>query len=405
MHILEQRYQAIVVGAGPAGSSAAATLGAAGKRTLLVDRDRFPREKICGDGITFKCLPALERLGVLEAFFRAIKFKTTGYSLWFTDGTELTMRQATRERGAPVWVLPRYDFDQLILDAALRHPSVELREDYKVDGLLFDGESVVGVRGTHDGKPVVDTAPLVIDACGANSALAVEVGAGNRDPRKCALAIRGYYDNVSGLSDTIELYFDEAILPGYFWVFPTSPSSANVGCGTFQHLVEERKIDLRAVLNGFCESHPIARDKLGRATLCGTLKGGKIPLGLDKAATRVRDGMVMIGDAASFTDPITAEGISYALKSGIMAGEVGAQAIDRGDCRAASLARYDELWQKEFSRQFSRAPVLTTAVPKEVFAGQMLKSFSDNRTIDAMLGNLGLQYELMVKLKVLFKVL
>jgi len=401
-------YDAIVVGAGPAGSSAAAVLGAAGKRTLLLDRDRFPREKTCGDGITFKCFPALKRLGLLDDFFKAVRVRTRGYSLVFSNGQELAVRQPEGDR-APVYVLPRYDFDQLILSAALRERQVQLVSEVRAESLQFDADKVVGVIGSLKGAPFEARAPLVIDACGANTPLAVQVGAGNRDPRRCALAIRGYYQGLKGLSDLIELYFDREILPGYFWIFPTSPTTANIGCGTFQHLVEERKIDLRAVLRRFFEQHPVVREKLSGATLCGELKGGKIPLALSpidaEGSSRVRDGLILVGDAASFTDPITAEGISYALNSGLLAGEVGSAALDRRDLSAESLSPYDSGWRAEFGRQFARAPVLTTPLSKELFARQLQKSFEGSTSVDAAVGHLDLQYELMVKLKVLLKAL
>ena len=134
-------------------------------------------------------------------------------------------------------MLPRYDFDDVLLRGALRHSSVTFEPRTSIKKLLFDGETVVGIE-----TPAGTTfrARLVIDATGANSSLAVQVGAGNLDPTRCAIALRGYYSGVQGIGDTIELYFHDDILPGYFWVFPTSANSANVGCGTFQHLLKER---------------------------------------------------------------------------------------------------------------------------------------------------------------------
>lgn len=84
----ETSYDAIVVGAGPTGSSAAAILGQAMKRVLLIDKTSFPRDKTCGDGVTFKCLASLKRLGVLAEFFEHMTFETRGYSLFFSDHTE-----------------------------------------------------------------------------------------------------------------------------------------------------------------------------------------------------------------------------------------------------------------------------------------------------------------------------
>jgi menaquinone-9 beta-reductase len=396
----------IVVGAGPAGSSAAAVLGERGRKVLLVDKLTFPREKTCGDGMTFKCLDPLRRLGILEPFLAAARFQTRGYSLWFSDYTELTVRRSMGDGAAFVTILPRYDFDDLIYGAAVRHEGVTFVPGCTARRLVTDGPRVLGVEVDVAGEGTVTLhAPLVIDASGANSALAVQAGAGNQDPTRCALALRGYYDGVSGLGDTVEFYFDEEILPGYFWIFPMSATSANIGCGTFQHIIEARKLDLRAVMARFFERHPVASRKLGGAVLRGGLKGGKIPLAIDFSSSRVRPGLILTGDAASFTDPITAEGISYAMGTGIMAAEVADDALGHGDTSATALAAYDVAWKAKFLPQFSKAPVLTTPLPKEVFASSLLRAFNGNASVDAKIGDLAHQYELMFKVKAVMKAL
>jgi geranylgeranyl reductase family protein len=392
-------WDAIVVGAGPSGSSAAAILGESSKRILLLDKSDFPREKTCGDGVTYKCLEPLARLGIADEFRAKASFLARGYSLWFTDGSELTVRRPAAD--PPIaYVLPRYDFDDVLLRGALRHSSVTFEPRTSIKKLLFDGETVVGIE-----TPAGTTfrARLVIDATGANSSLAVQVGAGNLDPTRCAIALRGYYSGVQGIGDTIELYFDDDILPGYFWVFPTSANSANVGCGTFQHLLKERKLDLKEVMRRFFERHHAAREKFRHATLEGTLKGGKIPLPIEQERSRVRPGLIMIGDSASFTDPITAEGISFALHSGIMAAETACEALDAGDTSAERLRAYDRRWQARFGKSFGRAPILTSPVAKDTFANNLMTAFHRSPAVDAAIGNLALQYELMCKLKVITK--
>jgi geranylgeranyl reductase family protein len=398
-------YDVIVAGAGPAGSSAAAVLGAHGRRVLLVDKTAFPREKTCGDGLTFKCYEPLARLGVLEEFLGAVRFSARGYTLGFTDRTELTVRRTVDGERSLVHVLPRYEFDDLLLRAARRQPGVDFASETKVGSLLYEDGRVTGVTVHRHGEETRLRAPLVVDACGANSPLAVQAGAGNTDPHKCALAVRGYYRNVEGLSDTIELYFARDFLPGYFWIFPTSETSANVGVGTFQHIVEQRRLDVRKLMQDFIDGHPTVRRKLGGAEVCGTLSGGKIPLAIDCGGSRVRDGFLMIGDAASFTDPITAEGISYAMHSGIMAGDVAHEALAAGDTSVSALAPYDDAWRARFGGQFAKAAVLTQTVPKEAFLAYMTGSFEGNGGATAAIGDLALQYELMVKLKVLLKAL
>lgn len=402
--LMDPVWDVIVVGAGPAGSSAASVLGAAGKRVLLVDKSSFPREKTCGDGITYKCMPTLERLGLKEAFHERVRFATRGYTLGFTDGSDLKAR-LNPAGGAPVvYVLERYVLDQLLLDGAVAHASVQLMEQAAARDLVTDeAGTVVGVSVERGGERQALHAPLVIDASGANSSLAVAAGLGNRDPRRCALALRGYYEDVEGLDDTIELYFDERILPGYFWIFPTSERGANVGCGTFQHIIEEKSLDLRGILDHFVRHHPLVGPKLAKARLKGTLKGGKIPLGMDLSASRVRDGLLLAGDAGAFVNPVTAEGISQAMRTGVMAADVAVAALDEGDVSAQGLADYDARWRAELGSEFEKAAFLGGGLPKEAFRNYMTHNFDQRASVEHALSTPGLQYELMVKLKVLMK--
>lgn len=402
-------WDAVVIGAGPAGSSAAAILGESGRNVLLLDQSHFPREKTCGDGVTYKCRPLLQRLGLWDSFLATNPFETHGYALGFSDGSFVSLQFPSGDDRYPIYVLGRHDFDNLLLEGARRHRSVTFGPGQRVRRLLTERKSnhevIVGVEAV-DGSAVHEHhSRLVIDASGANSQVAAQVGAGNRDARRCALAIRGYYRNVRGLSDAIEIYFDPRILPGYYWIFPTSETTANVGCGTFQHIVREKNLDLRAILEEFRVAHPIVGPRLADAELCGPTKGGKIPLGIDASTSRVRSGLLLLGDAAAFVNPVTAEGISYAMESGIMAGEVAVQALDGGDCSGEGLRSFDERWQKAFASAFSKSAFLFEGLPQESVTGYAVKAIAESERIRRAMEQPGTQYELMVKLKCLMKFL
>lgn len=398
-----QKFDVIIAGAGPAGSSAAIILGQAGKKTLLLDKSNFPRDKTCGDGLTFKCIEPLRRLGALERFMEKVQFYSHGYSLFFSDYSELTVRRVMNEAEYFVYVLPRFVFDNLLLQRALEFSTVTFMPSITVESVIKNNYGITGVNASGHGESHQFIAPLVIDATGVNSTLAVAAGAGNQDSHRCAVAIRGYYENIADLQNTVEFYFDEAILPGYYWIFPTSPTTANIGCGTFQHIIDERKLDLRNLMDSFFTNHPMAKEKLKNATLCGKLSGGKIPLAIEYQNSRVRDGLILTGDAASFTDPVTAEGISYAMTSGILAAETAIDAMDKNNFSFQQLSAYDHLWKTRFNRQFSKAPFLTTLLSADIFADYLSKSFRENDRALRSVGKLAQQYELMFKLKALMK--
>lgn len=398
-----QDYEVIIVGGGPAGSSAAIMLGKSGKKVLLIDKGRFPREKTCGDGMTFKCIPTLKKLGV-AGDFTAQSTRTCGYRIVFSDGTEVSVRRRLPEQQAVVYLMPRFVFDNLLLQHAKSFPSVMVGEDTTATRALLDGERVIGVEAAANGKSATRFhAPLVIDASGVDSKIAAQFNGASRDFHEYALTVRGYYDDIDGHDDLVEFIFDQRILPGYFWIFPIGAGAANVGCGTFQHMIVQHDINLRELFMDFVNEHPVGR-KLKTAKLRGPLKGGKIPLGFD-GNSRVRDGIIFCGDAAGFCDPLTAEGISFALESGMMAGEIAAQALVANNFNRDFLSRYDAGWQEAFGDRFTRAEFAQKLVDKSYFINYVIEALSTHPALASAAHDVGAQYQLMFKLKALLKAL
>jgi geranylgeranyl reductase family protein len=399
-----QTYEVIIAGAGPAGSSAAAILGKAGKSVLLVDKGKFPREKTCGDGMTYKCVPLLEKLGLALDFRDQAFFHSTGYSITFSDGTQITVRRRMPDKEAVVYMMPRFEFDNLLFQNARRYESVQILEESSVVNVLQAESYLRGVQVSHNGHgSQIFTAPLVIDASGVGSKIALQLGLAKNDLTNYALTIRGYFDEIDGLGDVVEFVFDQSILPGYFWIFPLGPASANVGCGTFQHLIVEKEINLRHLLEDFIRHHPAGR-KLQSARLRSPLKGGRIPLGMD-FTSRVRHGVLFCGDAAGFTDPITAEGISFAVESGMLAGETALEALNAGDFGENYLQRYDARWQASFGERFSKADFVQNALTKEQLVEYVCNAVANHPALDAVMLDQGSQYEWIFKLKALLKAL
>jgi geranylgeranyl reductase family protein len=398
-----REYEVIIVGGGPAGSSAATALGKAGKKVLLIDKGRFPREKTCGDGMTFKCIPTLKKLGV-EGDFTAQSVRSSGYRIIFTDGAEVSVRKQLPDEQAVVYLMPRFVFDNLLMQHTRSFSSVHVAEDTLATRAVMEGDRVIGVETAPNGKSATSVyASLVIDASGVDSKIVAQLNGAPRSFEDYALTVRGYFDDIDGLDDLVEFVFDERILPGYFWIFPIGPRAANVGCGTFQHIVIQQDVNLRKLFMDFINDHPAGR-KLKSATLRGPLKGGKIPLGFDQHS-RVRNGIIFCGDAAGFCDPLTAEGISFALESGMMAGEIAAQALSANNVGQDFLSRYDAGWQAAFGGRFTKADFARQPVDKSYFLNYAIDALANHPALDEAAQEVGAQYQMMFKLKALLKAL
>lgn len=390
-----KQYDVIIVGAGPSGTAAAKILGENNVSTLLLDKESFPRKKTCGDGITYKAMPALHRLGILQQVITsASSYPTNGYTLVFQDNAQL--KYEIPQKDFPlVSVIGRFEFDNILLGNATKHESVQFLPDAPVKELIRnEDEKITGVR-TKDGREFYGK--IVMDGTGVNSVL----GKANKDLKHIAIAVRAYYNNVTDLGNTIEVYFTDTVLPGYFWIFPTSPTTANVGGGTFQYIVDERKIDMQGLLLDFIANHPIASKKFQNAELVGRVDGGRIPLAFgDYNWSRVKENLLLLGDAGSFVNPITAEGISYAMKTGIYAAEAAVNYLKTGEQN--DLEQFNQVCIEEFGGQYDMGDLYLKPYEPEAIQGYILKSL--NKSIDRVdFNNVADMYEYMVKLKVLAK--
>ena len=388
---MKKLHDVIIAGAGPAGAAAAITLGEMGYSVLLIDKKSFPRDKICGDGITYKALPMLQKLGVLDKVISKENFKSHGYTLIFKDNSKLSVEFHDSHK-KPIYIIARHKFDNILVEKAISYPNVTFLPDTNIAKMTPEGDGII----TRDG--VTFRGSMIIDATGFNSILAKN----NRDKKQSALAVRGYYNNVTDLNHTIELYFSDSVLPGYFWVFPTSENTANVGCGTFMNIVEEKKINLKELMHDFVKNHPIASKKFKNANLEGKLEGGKIPLAFGEFTwPRIKGNLIPIGDAGGFVNPITAEGISYAIATGIFAGEALHDYFENGNDRV-QLGNFRKQWIEAFGRQYKMGDIYLEPLMPEQVRKYVMGSL-DTSIERTDMASPAATYEYLVRMKVLTK--
>ncbi len=334
------RYDCVVVGAGPSGSSAAFTLAEKGFRVLMVDRCRFPRVKPCGDAVTTASVFALERI-----FHRPVVEKAE----------ERHRINRVRVRGSgdtqvevkvrPGYVVRRVIFDALLVELA-QDAGATVLHDRVVKPLMEKG-CVAGVRGAHADY----RAPVVIGADGFPSSLAKRLGMGpllGFELENLGAAIRTYSRSAEPLGDCLEILYVESIAPGYGWVFPVDERTANFGVGALVSDLRKKGMTLLGCLKRLA-SDAQCRSVMGAAT--ERCEGRGLPLGPILAST-VDDGVIFVGDAAGFVNPITGEGIHYALVSGHLAALTAGEALSKEDCSADSLRKYESRWKKEFGSDF-----------------------------------------------------
>ena len=304
-------YDVAIVGAGPAGSATAYFLAKGGLRVALLDKFNFPRDKTCGDGLTPRAIKTLHEMSVLpeiEQRAQNCSAITVRHSDQVTYQMELSY---LKDLPHNILVLPRYILDNILLEHAIAAGAAFIPHA-KVDRLTQTAGGTACVE-MEDGQNLECT--LVILATGSNTTLLRKHGLLKKAP-PVNLAARAYFENVEGLDNTIVLFFDEIPLPGYGWVFPTGPGTANVGCGVFF----DSPMPQPSQLHHMIQHHPYLRRILRNAEQVGPVKG--YPLRTDFSPTHSgNDWILVVGEAVGLVNPMSGEGIDYALESAQLAAQ------------------------------------------------------------------------------------
>ncbi len=350
-------YDAIVVGAGPSGCSTALFLARAGHFVLLVDKAKFPREKVCGDAVSGKSIGVLRTLGLLAHLEAQPHGVITGLKMISPNGKEVLVPfpNATGLTCAG-YCLRRQQTDAVLFAAAKAESNITLIENFSVSGLERDASgAVIGISGSQANRESVSP-PLnnertykgrvVIGADGAGSVVARSLGLAGVPPEHAFMAVRGYWRGVGGLGDHIELFFIDQVLPGYFWIFPMGDGTANVGLGILNSDIKKRGEHPNKILLNAIAKHPALIARFTSAKQEGPIGAWVIPNG-SHTRPNFGDGWVLVGDAASLVDPFSGEGVGNALSSGQFAAQTINEALGKnpgnGPLPAASLAPYSEL--------------------------------------------------------------
>ena len=340
---MSDRWDAIVVGAGPAGAATALLLSRGGARVLLLDRARFPRHKPCSEYLSPATTAILGRLdGVLEAVERAPHAKVYGMKVVAPSGAAMCGRLA----GAYSFALPRATFDTILLRAAARAGAV-VRESTRVQDLLWDGRAVAGVVArAGDGKREMWRARVVVGADGLRSVVARRLGLLRASaPRR--VAFTAHVAHVAGVDGVGELHVGET---GYVGLGPVGEGVTTVALVVPLRSVRAGGTDYRAGLFAQLERFPGLAGRFDpRQLVRGVLATGPFAQWAERPCVA---GALLVGDAADFFDPFTGQGIYAALRGAELAAAALLPALAAGNGSGslshAALAPYAAARRREF---------------------------------------------------------
>jgi flavin-dependent dehydrogenase len=343
-------YDAVVIGGGPGGSTVATALSRAGRRILVLEREKFPRFHV-GESLLPFSLPILDRIGVHEKV-RAAGYQQK-YGAFFWNESNGTTRPVVFAKGRDgnhpmAYQVKRAEFDDLLL----KHSAscgAEVREETAVEDVLFEGGRAVGVRArpVASGPTEEIRARVVVDASGQGAVLSRKLGLRRFDPKLKRASLFAHYEGLrwpEGSSPgDILLPIDQGV---WYWIIPFSDGTCSVG-GVFD------PAELRFAEGASSEARfeeIIARSSRMRALLAGARRFSKVYGVSDYSARSERlggDGWALVGDAATFLDPVFSTGVFLAMATG----ERAARAID---CALARRGRVDARDLRSYERQANR---------------------------------------------------
>jgi geranylgeranyl reductase family protein len=334
-----------IIGAGPAGATAALSLSGLGQSCLVFDKNQFPREKICGDGLSGKVISTLNRIdpGFVAALDQSGLATGSHAVRFFSPDLDMMELSFNSEKSSVPkgFICKRIDFDNFLLEKAHNEPGIRFIGGIRINRLKREN-GVVLIEDTG-GRQVAETS-LVLFAAGADRRLVRQLDPGYPEPSEEGIGVRGYFENVAGSDGrfAIELHFLKELLPWYLWIFPFADGSVNAGLALPGKLAAKKKLSLKELLFQLIDSYPHLKKRFENARLRGKLAAGRLPV--FTGPTRVSgNNYLLLGDAARLIDPFTGEGIGNAMISGQLAAGVAARCLEKRDFSAAGTIIYQDL--------------------------------------------------------------
>ncbi len=396
----------IIIGCGPAAAGASMFLSKAGVHHLILEKDSFPRDKICGDGCSGKTAFVLRKADpayLQEIFTDSERFLPSfGVTFAAPNGKAIDIpfaKDKIIEDRPPGFTSKRIALDHFLF-SKLQSPFATILQHVSVTGIdrTEKGYAISYKDNNLPDSPLQTRhCDLLIGADGDKGITRKKLLEKDVLSKTSFIGLRAYYDGVTGMHEQnfIELHFLKEVLPGYFWIFPLPNGQANVGIGLESEIVRKKKINLRALMLQAISDNPNIKHRFTNARPVDKIYGWGLPMGVEK--TRVSgDHFMVAGDAASLIDPFTGEGIGNALFSGMLAAEAAIKAVEHKQFDAAFLQEHygdvlfrkigDELKLSYTMQRLVRYPWLFNLVVNKAH-----KSPSLQRTISSMFADLDMR--------------
>jgi menaquinone-9 beta-reductase len=337
-----------IIGAGPGGATTSIFLSKQKIPHIIVDKDVFPRDKICGDGLDLKVMRVLKHIDPTitpETIFGKQPFSRSWGTRFITPSGYYRDIVCKPKADSPFQyptfcVSKRFNFDQFLVDK-LDKTYAEVHFGTKATKIERKNGGIE-VTFEKEGNVYKTFCNLIVGADGDHSVVLRELDERKIDRKHYAAGLRQYWKNVEGIHEDklIEVYFKKEYPVGYFWIFPLPNNEANVGFGMLSDIVSKQKVNLKACMRDIIENDAVMSPRFKNATPLEEMKGWGLPLA-SRQKKAAGDNYLLVGDAASAINPVTGEGIGTAMVSGFVAARFIAHAIQNQRFTEDVFKNYD----------------------------------------------------------------
>lgn len=345
----------LIVGGGPSGSGLAFHLTSKGVRVIVAEAGVFPRDKICGDGVSPIALAELQKMGITKTqkFKKANEIKSVG--LFLKNSKAFINLSKPENLPFHARIIPRLELDNLIFEAAEGAGATYLQGTRVTGYAIFSQWALVQLKDKR--KTFSLKTKLIVGADGSSSTIARKLHQRKPIEDYQLLGLRAYYEHVEGPNDRVDIYFNEDGFPGIFWMFPKGAHGANIGIAMISKTLPFKPPHIKELLVNHIANNPDIKKRIGSGELVGKIDGW--PITFYNSQQKITDHRLMlVGEAAGLINPLSGDGIQYALLSSSWASETIEHCLQTDNFSAGSLQGYTQRVNKEIGYDFALSNLL-----------------------------------------------